>query len=362
MRIAVVFEGVKPPEIAWSGIPWGMSRGMIELGHEAVMIRASAPRGIERARVAAGARVAAVGSLDPEIARLRSRIVRRRLAREGKFDAVLQMATNFTLAAHPRLATYEDMTVVQALRADRSYDTLSARARRTWIERQRRCYEGARACLTLSSWAASSIVEDYGVPAERVVPVGAGRNADPQPVRRAWSPPRYLFAGLDWTRKNGDGVLRAFRSLRAEVPTARLTLVGDHPEIAEPGVSALGPISIRDPAQKRRFERLFEEATCFVMPSHVEPYGIVYREAAAAAVPSIGTTSGGARDAVGDCGLCVDPGDDEALLAAMRRFADPGFAEEAGRRGAAERAGTTWKAVAKLACRHLGIDEEGSAR
>jgi glycosyltransferase involved in cell wall biosynthesis len=240
------------------------------------------------------------------------------------------------------------------MRSDPSYGRLPQRARDSWVERQRACYAAASACFTLSSWAAASIVEDYGIGAERVTAVGAGRNADPQPVARPWSPPHYLFAGLDWERKNGDGVLRAFRQLRGELPQARLTLVGDHPEIAEPGVRGLGRLSLRDEAERAQFIRLFEQATCFVMPSFAEPYGIVYREAAAAGVPSIGTTRGGAADAVGRCGVCVDPEDAAALLAAMRRFGDPEEARRVGSLGAAEREGSTWRAVAARVCEHLG--------
>jgi glycosyltransferase involved in cell wall biosynthesis len=353
VRFAVVFEGLRSPETAWSGIPWGMAEGLRECGHEVSMVRAAAPVSAERLHRAARARASIATWLDPEMARLRSWTTARRLRAAGEFDAILQLATGFRLPAHPRLATYEDMTVAQAFRADQAYSKLARRSRDSWIERQRQCYAAAAVCFTLSSWAARSVVEDYGVPADRVAAVGAGRNVDPGPVERSWSPPHFLFAGLDWERKNGDGVLRAFRALRTEEPEALLTVVGDHPAIEEPGVRALGRLSIREADQRRRFTELFEEATCFVMPSFAEPYGIVYREAAAAGIPSIGTTRGGSSDAVGDYGVCVDPQDDAMLLAEMRRLADPESARSIGARGAARREETTWGAVARLICEHL---------
>jgi glycosyltransferase involved in cell wall biosynthesis len=356
MRFAVVFEGLRSPETAWSGIPWGMSQGLRELGHDVSMIRAAAPAWIERAHRAGRARAPIVAALDPEVARLRSWATARRFKAAGEFDAVLQLATGFRLPPHERLATYEDMTVVQAFRFDDAYSKLPRRARVSWVERQRECYAAAGVCLTFSSWAAKSIVEDYGVPADRVAAVGAGRNIDPEPAERQWSPPHFLFAGLDWERKNGGGVLRAFRELRTAVPEARLTVVGDHPEIDEPGVQALGRLSIREPEERRRFTRLFEEATCFVMPSFAEPYGIVYREAAAAGVPSIGTSRGGSSDAVGSCGVCVDPEDEEGLLAEMRRLSDPEVVRRIGALGVESRDETTWKAIAGLICEQLGSE------
>ncbi len=362
MRIALVFEGLKPAEEAFSGIPWGLGGGLGELGHEPVFVRASAPRALERAHRAASARIGAIAQLDPEYARLRSAVAGRRFRAAGRFDAVIQLATGFELPAHPRLATYEDMTVMQAVRTDPAYAAMPRRPRESWIARQRSCYAAARACLTLSSWTAASIVADYGVPAERVFAIGAGRNLDPQPAEREWWPPHYLFVGLDWRRKDGAAVLRAFSRLRESIPEARLTVVGEHPSIDLPGVAAQPRLSARIPAERRVLERLFETATCFVMPSLVEPFGMVYREAAAAGIPSIGTTVGGALDAVGEDGVCVDPGDGEALLEAMLRFSAPDVARGLGGRAAARRERTTWRAVAAQALTALGLAEPEVAR
>lgn len=358
MRIALVFQGLKPPEEAWSAIPWGLAGGLREAGHEPIFVRAALPRPIERGREIAAARIRALEALDPEFARLRSAAVAAKLRREPEFDALVQFATGFLLPAHPRIATFEDMTVLQAIATDRAYD-VQARALRAWVERQGAAYARARACLTLSSWAAGSIVDEYGVDPVKVRAVGAGRNLDPQPSPRDWAAPRFLFVGFDWGRKNGDGVLRAFRRLRELVPEARLTLVGNHPPLSEPGVEGRGPLPIGDPEQRRRLEHEFETATCFVMPSWIEPYGIVYREAAAAGIPCIGTTAGGAPDAVGENGVCVDPADDEALFGAMQKYSDPHAAQAAGLAAARKREETTWRGVAERLLDAVGLGEAG---
>ncbi len=358
MRVALVFEGLKPAEEAFSGTPWGLGQGLSELGHDAVFVRAAAPRTVERAYRRVAGRLPAAMLLDPELARARTAVTGRRLRRAGRIDAVIQLATGFLLPTHPRLATYEDMTVVQAVRNDPAYGMIPQRSREAWIARQRACYAAAAACLTLSSWTAESIVRDYGIPESRVSVVGGGRNVDPRPAEREWLPPRYLFVGLDWQRKNGDGLLRAFARLRERIPEARLTLVGTYPPVEAPGVTVRGRLSVRVPSERRALEGLFEGATCFVMPAHVEPFGLVYQEAGAAGIPSIGTTVGGASDAVGDGGLCVDPSDDEALLEAMLHFADPAIAKAVGRRAAARRGQTTWRALAARVSDALGLAEE----
>lgn len=360
MRVALVFEGLKPVQEAFSGIPWGLGKGLAELGHEPVFVRASAPWAVERGYRAAK-RLKPLSQLDPEFAHLRSAVTRRRLQRVGPVDAIVQLATGFELPPHSRMATYEDMTVIQAVNTDAAYAAIPRRPRHAWIARQRACYESTRACLTLSEWTARSIVADYGVAAEKVFAIGAGRNLDPQPAARKWWPPRYLFVGFDWPRKNGDAVLRAFRRLRESIPDARLDLAGGHPPVELAGVACHGRFDLRAPAQKRALERLFEAATCLVMPSLVEPFGMVYCEAAAAGIPSIGTTVGGAVDAVGTHGVCVDPKDQEALLAAMLSLAEPEVVQRLGRRAATGREETTWRAVAARALTAIGLAEGEAA-
>lgn len=360
-RVAIVFQGSKPVEKAFSGIPWGLGRGLRELGHAPVFVRASLPRRLERLQQIANNRLSAARLTEPEQARLRSLFTRRRLAAAGPVEAVVQCATGFLLPEHPRLATYEDMTVIQATRDDVAYGGMPRRVYEDWVGRQREVYARAAACLTLSPWTSASVTGDYGVDPAKVHAIGAGRNIETHPAPREWSPPRFLFVGFDWERKNGPGLLRAFRELRAELPEARLDLVGGHPPVEEPGVTGHGTLSTDDPDQRARLRGLFETATCFVMPSFVEPLGMVYQEAGAAGIPSIGTTVGGSPFAVGEGGVCVDPNDDGALLAAMREFAEPERAREVGEAAAVASEQTSWRAVAARACAALGIETRAAA-
>jgi glycosyltransferase involved in cell wall biosynthesis len=209
-------------------------------------------------------------------------------------------------------------------------------------------YERAAVCCAFSSWAAASAVRDYGIPDSRVRVVAGGRNVEAPAGGRDWSRPRLLFVGRGWENKNGERVLRAFARLREDVPDARLDVVGDHPPIAQAGVVAHGLLRRSRPPEAERLGSLFAAATCFVMPSHCEPFGIAYVEAAAAGVPSIATEVGGARDILGDDGgRIVDPRDDGALLGAMRELADPDVAAAAGDAAARRAERLTWPAVAR---------------
>ena len=222
------------------------------------------------------------------------------------------------------------------------------------VVRQRlRLQRRARSCCVVSSWAGDSLVADHGMAPEKVHVVGCGPNVEVlAPPARDWTAPRLLFVGNDWERKNGDAVLRAFRILHEEVPSARLDVVGGHPTFDVEGATGHGRVSFDDPQGRKKLEALFASATFFVMPSMIEPFGIVYVEAAAAGIASIATTVG-TRDSVGTAGALVDPHDDAAILAAMRKLADPGTARSLGEEAKRRSALLTWRKTAERVVRAI---------
>jgi glycosyltransferase involved in cell wall biosynthesis len=230
------------------------------------------------------------------------------------------------------IVTFEDMTVLQARRAGFAWRAMPARAIGARVARQRDAYQRARACCVTTHWAAESIISDYGIPAEKVRVVGIGRNFDPDgtPLPRDWSPPRFLFVGREWERKNGPRVLGAFARLRAGAPDARLDVVGAHPPLHAEGVVGHGVLRLDDDADRRRLADLFTKATCFVMPSLHEPSAQTYVEASAWGIPSIVTSNGGSAELVCEGGIVVDPLDDKGLLDAMRSLSDPATAARLG--------------------------------
>jgi len=243
--------------------------------------------------------------------------------------------------------TLDDQTAVQEVRHSNSA-SLPARTVETWVRTQRRQFESAVACCTASSWAARSIVDDYGIEPSKVHVVGLGRNVNPTAGERQWFPPRFLFFGLDWKRKNGAAVVRSFARLRTALPQAHLDVAGDHPPLDVDGVCGHGRVS------KDELAALYERATCFVMPSVFEPFGIAYVEAAAAGIPSIATSVGGTADSVGPgCGLIIDPHDESALLGAMRRLSDETSAAAMGAAALRRSQLFTWRKVAERLVRAL---------
>jgi glycogen synthase len=220
---------------------------------------------------------------------------------------------------------------------------------------QRRAYEAARACCVTSRWAADSIVEDYGIEREKVHVVGIGRNHDAAPCDRDWSRPRFLWVGAEWERKNGPAVVAAFARIRDVWPDARLDLVGNHPPVHVDGVVGHGRLRLSVPAEHAELERLYGAATCYVMPSRYEAAGIVFADAGAAGLPSIGSTVGGSAEIIGPGGVVVDPEDDAALAVAMGRLADPEVARRMGAAARTHAESLTWVHVAERLLRVLRV-------
>jgi glycosyltransferase involved in cell wall biosynthesis len=176
-----------------------------------------------------------------------------------------------------------------------------------------------------------------GVDTERFTP-GAPASQRPRTV---------LYVGrMDRSSawKGVDVLVRAFAELAADVPGARLRLVGggdavqDHLRLAaELGVAdrveAAGELTGQALADAVR------TAAVAVLPSRTEAesFGMVLVEAMACGTPVVGSAVGGIPHAVadGETGLLVPPGDPAALAAACRKLLADG--ELADRLGAAGR-------------------------
>lgn len=242
-----------------------------------------------------------------------------RVASASEASAVLQVGTH--VGAHRLgLPTYciTDATVTQAVAAD-SFSVSRGRSRTVAeaIEVQREVFHGCRVVLVLSEWAAASVRDDYGVPTERVVVVGAGTNVPPgaTPVPAGDRDRRILFVGLDWEQKGGPLVLDALRIVRRRVPDAELTVVGCTPDVHEEGVRVVGRLDPRDPATPGTLADLYGRARAFTIAPAFDAFPNVLLEAAARGSVLVSTDRGSRGEVVRDgvTGLLAPHGDPGAL-------------------------------------------------
>ena len=183
----------------------------------------------------------------------------------------------------------------------------------------------------------------------------------PRPPRRGRRPPgfptgRYVLAlGRVVEKKGFDLLIRAFAPIAARHPDVVLAIGGDGP--FEPVLRALveelhiaGQVCFLGRLSRTEVARAMDHAEVFVMPSRLEPFGIVVLEAWRAGRAVIATSRGGAPEFVedGSTGLLVDPFDTAALGAAMDRLlGEPGLGKALGRAGRARVAAFDWPTIAQ---------------
>jgi glycosyltransferase involved in cell wall biosynthesis len=364
-RIAFLYPDKNPTAAEnWSGTPLGLSEGLRMCGVDVIPIGLRLPSPL-RYSVAvmsrSGGRRRATAHRAPAYIAARTVALAREVRRMGALSGIVALGTDYydlerVVGAQAPVATYDDGTfALFAKHKDSDLRLMGYPIEEVdrWIDLQARACRRANACCASTQWAARSLIEDYAIPEERVHVVGMGHRPRATATVKDWSVPRLLFVGVDWQRKNGEAVVRAFDRFRSYQPDATLDLVGEHPPIKVAGVTGHGLLPRNDRDAQDKLDTLYAQSTMFVLPSRFDPSPIAYLEAASAGLPVIATTEGGAGELLGSAAVTVHPDDDDGLLGAMRRLSDPGIAQLMGNEGALSRSSSRY-ATRTAAARSYG--------
>lgn len=135
---------------------------------------------------------------------------------------------------------------------------------------------------------------------------------------------KFLFVGRLVEEKGIESLIAAYRAYRAKVSKPwGLVIAGTGP--LRDMLSGVDGVDYRGFVQPSELPALFGEASCFVLPSRYEPWGVVLHEAVCAGLPVICTTACGAGDqfvATGENGFVLEFGDVPALTDAMVRITE----------------------------------------
>jgi len=166
--------------------------------------------------------------------------------------------------------------------------------------------------------------------------------------------PFVLFVSSLWPYKNCDGLLRAFAVARPQLAGHRLVVVGPprdrsyeaqlHALAAELGVDDavtwVGGVPLTETVN------FYRAADVFAYPSFNETFGLPILEAMASGCPVVTSDLTSMPETAGDAALLIDPGDPEALAAAIVEACGNRSAEL--RQRGLERAGQfTWARTAE---------------
>jgi glycosyltransferase involved in cell wall biosynthesis len=276
--------------------------------------------------------------------RARARVMREHARRP--FDVLLfhtQVTSLFSVDLLRRVPTIVSLDATPL-----NFDSVGAAyghrpARGGWLDRRRfqlnrDAFHAARALISWSEWSARSLVDDYGVPRERITVCAPGAEPPYFAIgeRRAASlddgrPIQLLFVGGDFGRKGGPVLLDALRGARTRRRFQLHVVTRDPvPEAADVVVHhGIRPNS-------RELLELIESADVFVLPSLGECLSIALMEAAAAGLPIITTDVGALGEAAvnGESALVVAPDSTADLRAAIERLVDDdGLRRRLGRGG-----------------------------
>jgi glycosyltransferase involved in cell wall biosynthesis len=215
----------------------------------------------------------------------------------------------------------------------------------------RRQAREAAAVLTPSGTVAAEVVEDLGVPADRVHPTPLGVDPswfDARPPEEGWRrrhrvPDRYLLAvGTREPRKNLGALLAAHRA--AGPDGLPLVLVGPAGwgEVAA-GQDGVLLLPYQDTADLRS---LVAGAAALVFPTRYEGFGLPALEAMAAGTPVLANDIPVLREVLGDLGDYVDATDTATLAEGLLRAGVAGDDAPARERRRARAADFTWQRCA----------------
>lgn len=193
-------------------------------------------------------------------------------------------------------------------------------------------YENATVTFTCGSMVTNSLINQYGIDKEKAMTVHAGSNVPNWFVENdaKYSSKNILFVGIDWERKGGPVLLKAFEKVLKKHSDASLTIVGCNPDnIMVPNCKAVGKIKADKVAE------YYNNAAIFCLPTLREPFGIVFIEAMHYKLPIVANNIGSIPDMVVNDynGYLVDNIVDDYADTICSLLSNPGKCKQLGENG-----------------------------
>jgi glycosyltransferase involved in cell wall biosynthesis len=259
----------------------------------------------------------------------------------------------------PSVVTFHDMTFFL-------FPELHTRLKRLFFPNAIRfSARAANALIAVSESTRRDAIRLLKLPPEKIWTVPLGVTPDYHPVRdpvllgstrqKYHLPDRFLlFVGTVEPRKNLPLLLRVYRRLvdtGLEIP---LVIVGRLGWMYDQVFALIETLGLKERIHfagylpDQDLPMIYNLAELLVYPSIYEGFGLPPLEALACGTPVITTAVSSLPEHVGEGGLLVPPGDEQALFQALQQtITDPQLRQELARRGPPQAAQFTWKRTAQ---------------
>jgi glycosyltransferase involved in cell wall biosynthesis len=163
-----------------------------------------------------------------------------------------------------------------------------------------------------------------------------------------------LYVGLVEPRKNIPFLIRAYKSLVDEGIKHNLVIVGRIGWMSQEVFKQIEELGLEDRVQFTGYmpqddlPMVYNLASLFVYPTKYEGFGLPALEAMACGTPVVTTAISSLPEIVGDAGMLIPPGDEQALAGAMAEvLSDPSLYNQLRTRGLQRSEHFTWERTAQ---------------
>jgi len=214
--------------------------------------------------------------------------------------------------------SYHDGNVVEMMQSPIFPHQLRNKAMQARIW-EKNVYDKMTKIFTMSEYLRESFINKFNIPENKVINVGVGNNFG-APVSipyKSRQEKEIVFIGIDFNRKGGNELVRAFSKIKHKHPTAILNIIGPKavPSILRESAMATGVIfhgfldrSLQ--SSSTLFESILNRGSLVILPSLYEPFGIGLLEAMAYGMPGIATNRWAFPEIInsGQTGELIEPG------------------------------------------------------
>jgi glycosyltransferase involved in cell wall biosynthesis len=192
------------------------------------------------------------------------------------------------------------------------YSNLSWESAASAEKLQRKAFKNADLLVSSSEWSLKSMIDDYGVPREKVEMIEYGANLDQVPghdevaervQNRDSDVCNLLFIGKNWARKGGPTAVKVTETMNDMGLKTILHVVGAPESVTGPLPSFVrnhGYVNKNELGGRRLLKDLLLSSHFLISPTLAECSPIAFAEANAYGLPVLSTNVGGTRTMVKD--------------------------------------------------------------